>query len=112
MVRWKAVLPLLIFYLLVFYEERASTPSCVVLPSGSVHEAAGADPDDLKVMMVANLLLLGSKSGYLDLFFRDYYLSKFFKVSFSVLHRLICLNPRLYFRVRHLKLDGQRTLIS
>lgn len=81
MVQWKAVLPLLIFYLLVFYEERASTPSCVVVPQGGVQEAVGDDPEDLKVMVVANLLLLGSKAGYLNLFFRDFYLSKFFKVS-------------------------------
>ncbi|KAL6317525.1 hypothetical protein AAG906_030278 [Vitis piasezkii] len=85
MVQWKAVLPLLIFYLLVFYEERASTPSCVVVPQGGVQEAVGDDPEDLKVMVVANLLLLGSKAGYLNLFFRDFYLSKFFKKSFASL---------------------------
>lgn len=39
-------------------------------------------PDDLKVVMVANLLLLGSQAGYFNAFFRNYYLSKFFRVKF------------------------------
>lgn len=33
-------------------------------------------------MMVANLLLLGSKAGLFDHYFRDYYMSKFFRVIF------------------------------
>lgn len=37
--------------------------------------------DDLKVMLVANLLLFGSEAGFVNLYFRDYYMSKFFKVS-------------------------------
>lgn len=34
-------------------------------------------------MMVANLLLHGSEAGFVNLYFRDYYMSKFFKVNFS-----------------------------
>ncbi|EOY16054.1 Calcineurin-like metallo-phosphoesterase superfamily protein, putative isoform 2 [Theobroma cacao] len=36
-------------------------------------------------MMVANLLLLGSDAGFVNLYFRDYYMSKFFKKSFQSL---------------------------
>lgn len=42
------------------------------------------DPEDLKVMMVANLLLLGSEAGFVELYFRDYYMTKFFRVIFQV----------------------------
>ncbi|KAL1121244.1 hypothetical protein V6Z11_D01G218900 [Gossypium hirsutum] len=37
-------------------------------------------------MMVANLLLLGSEAGFVNLYFRDYYMSKFFKKSFQSLN--------------------------
>lgn len=41
--------------------------------------------EDLKVMMVANLLLYGSEAGFFNQYFRDYYMSKFFKVLSSSL---------------------------
>lgn len=74
------MLPLTIVSLLVFCEDRASIPSCEIVPNGHLEED---DPEDLKVMMVANLLLLGSEAGLYNTYFRRYYLSKFFKV-FSI----------------------------
>ncbi|XP_061364016.1 uncharacterized protein LOC133307514 isoform X2 [Gastrolobium bilobum] len=77
--------------LLLVLEEWVSTPSCKVVPSINPnlilqqHVQFGDDPDDLKVMMVADLLLLGSEAGYVNHFFRDYYMSKFFRKSFESL---------------------------
>lgn len=56
---------------LLALEDRTSTPVC----NNPVVEA-----DTLKVMMVADLLLLGSEAGYINRFFRDHYMSKFFRV--------------------------------
>jgi len=58
---------------LVIFEQRISTPVC----NNHVEEA---EADELKVMMVADLLLLGSEAGYINRFFRDHYMSKFFRV--------------------------------
>ncbi|XAR62179.1 hypothetical protein NMG60_11016840 [Bertholletia excelsa] len=86
-VHWTQVLrllPLILIAALVVFEDRVSNPSCKVVPAGE--QLAGEDhPDDLKVMMVSNLLLLGSEAGYWNIFFRDYYLSKFFAKSFEML---------------------------
>lgn len=73
----KPLLPLLLALALVAVEYMISEPSCVV--SGRVGEAE-RHSDDLKVMMVADLLLLGSDAGYTDTFFRDPFKSKFFRV--------------------------------
>lgn len=65
-----------IAFLLIF-EQRISTPVC----NNHVEEAeAEAEADELKVMMVADLLLLGSEAGFVNRFFRDHYMSKFFRV--------------------------------
>ncbi|CAK8560422.1 unnamed protein product [Lathyrus sativus] len=61
---------------LLALEDRTSTPVC----NNPVVEA-----DTLKVMMVADLLLLGSEDGYINRFFRDHYMSKFFRKSFELL---------------------------
>ncbi|XP_055959915.1 uncharacterized protein LOC126664368 isoform X2 [Mercurialis annua] len=85
---WKPLLPLLLLALLLFYEERVSLPSCTLVPSNSRQNDAAEEKnldDDLKVMIVANLLLVGSKTSYFDLYFRDYYMSKFFRKSFRSL---------------------------
>ncbi|KAM5575802.1 hypothetical protein ABKV19_014650 [Rosa sericea] len=81
----KPLLPIIILSSLLLYEEWVSTPSCKPEPGPEPDPAQAAHPDDLKVMMVANLLLLGSESGYFDLLFRDYYTSKFFTKSFRTL---------------------------
>ncbi|KAI8014074.1 Metallophosphoesterase 1 [Camellia lanceoleosa] len=86
-VHWRRVLrllPLIVIAALVVFEDRVSIPSCVVVPNGEQHVEED-HPDDLKVMMVANLLLLGSEAGYNNIFFSDYYLSKFFEKSFKIL---------------------------
>lgn len=85
------ILPFIIIIILIIYEDRISIPSCKLIPSSNPPEkiagknGQNSGEDDLKVMIVANLLLLGSESGYFNFFFRDYYLSKFFKKSFQVL---------------------------
>ncbi|KAA8522496.1 hypothetical protein F0562_013143 [Nyssa sinensis] len=86
-VSWRQVLPLIIVGVLMVYEDRVSIPSCEVVPDAGHEEEHLNDyhPDDLKVMMVADLLLLGSEGGYRNLYFRDHYLSKFFKKSFEIL---------------------------
>eukprot|EP00257_Ricinus_communis_P024005 XP_015584140.1 metallophosphoesterase 1 isoform X1 [Ricinus communis] len=85
---WKPLLPLLLFAFLFVYEEWVSVPSCTVVPASSQQNdvVAVKNPgEDLKVMMVANLLLLGSKASFFDQYFRDYYMSKFFRKSFHSL---------------------------
>ena len=76
------MLALIMIFALVVYEEWVSTPSCTDLDHQPAIELDLDHPDDLKVMMVANLLLLGSQAGFFNLYFRDYYLSKFFRVIF------------------------------
>ncbi|XP_057469273.1 uncharacterized protein LOC130758391 [Actinidia eriantha] len=84
-VHWRRVLPLIVIAALIIFEDRVSIPSCeVVVPTGEQNVEEN-HPDDLKVMMVANLLLLGTEAGYRNIFFRDYYLSKFFARSFGIL---------------------------
>ncbi|XP_038990189.1 metallophosphoesterase 1-like isoform X2 [Phoenix dactylifera] len=80
MATWRTALPLLLVAALVTVEDMISTPSCEI--SGQ----AGGDsshPDGLKVMMVADLLLQGSDAGFADVYFRDLFISKFFKKSFE-----------------------------
>ncbi|KAL6962664.1 hypothetical protein U1Q18_037623 [Sarracenia purpurea var. burkii] len=86
--RWKRalrLLPLIVITVTVILEDRVSIPSCEVVPAREQKHVEEDQPDDLKVMMVANLLLLGSEAGYWNIFFRDYYLAKFFAKSFETL---------------------------
>ncbi|KVI07583.1 hypothetical protein Ccrd_014009 [Cynara cardunculus var. scolymus] len=79
----KRLLLFLVTILHIFYENWVPTPSCDVVPGVSNQEIhQGKVEDDLKVMMVADLLLSGheSRSGYLDLHFKDFYFSRFFRV--------------------------------
>lgn len=74
---------LILIFSLVIYEEWVSIPSCKLVPTSTTDlelELELDHPDDLKVMLVANLLLLGSESPFFNSNFRDYYLSKFFRV--------------------------------
>ncbi|GFY85807.1 hypothetical protein Acr_04g0005450 [Actinidia rufa] len=76
----RRVLPLIVIAALGIFEDRVSIPFCkVVVPAGE-QNVEEDHPDDLKVMMVANFLLLSSEAGYRSIFFLDYYLSKFFAV--------------------------------
>ncbi|KAJ3695795.1 hypothetical protein LUZ60_001172 [Juncus effusus] len=91
MAAWAApVLPfLLVSAALVTLEELITTPSCRI----SGEPGASSSNGDLKVMMVADLLLRGSDASYVDLFIRDHFTSKFFTKSFQKLrpHMLIVL---------------------
>ncbi|XP_062097220.1 uncharacterized protein LOC133803264 isoform X2 [Humulus lupulus] len=83
---WRPLLSLTLVLALIIHEEWVSAPSCKTVPS---HESESeftqeGHPDDLKVMMVANLLLMGSDSGFLNRLFSDYYMSKFFRPDMLV----------------------------
>ncbi|KAK6940135.1 Calcineurin-like phosphoesterase domain, ApaH type, partial [Dillenia turbinata] len=84
MVSRSAVMALMMTCALLLYEEWVSTPACKIVPhrDGDGESRYEEDPEDLKVMMVANLLLLGSDATYWSFYFRHHYLSKFFKKSF------------------------------
>ncbi|KAK8370940.1 hypothetical protein V6Z12_A01G211400 [Gossypium hirsutum] len=82
---WRSLLPVIMISIFMVYEEWVSFPFCKLLPSTTYSpdkhvENVDDSLEDLKVMMVANLLLLGSEAGFVNLYFRDYYMSKFFKV--------------------------------
>lgn len=86
---WKPLLSLLLFLSLFFYEHWISIPSCNIVPNTDLnqqeHDVVEEENDNdevLKVMLVANLLLLGSDTSFFNLYFRDYYMSKVFKKSF------------------------------
>lgn len=85
---WKPLLSLLLFLSLFFYEHWISIPSCNIVPNTDLnqqeHDVVEEENDNdevLKVMLVANLLLLGSDTSFFNLYFRDYYMSKVFKVT-------------------------------
>jgi hypothetical protein len=68
-------LPLLLVAALLAFEDWLSTPSCSDGPP------AASGPGDLRAMMVADLMLLGSDATYADRLFRDHVMYKFFHVS-------------------------------
>lgn len=74
-------MPLLVVVALLVFEETIPIPSCKIVPSHDEKATHSKDDDALKVMMVANLLLLGSEAGFINIYFRDSYTSKFFKKS-------------------------------
>ncbi|POO04031.1 Metallo-dependent phosphatase-like [Trema orientale] len=84
-VAWRPLFSLVLVLALVIHEEWVSAPSCKTVPTHESESTIEDHPEDLKVMMVANLLLLGSDSGYLNRLFTDYYMSKFFRKSFQTL---------------------------
>nr|CAB3470054.1 unnamed protein product [Digitaria exilis] len=80
MVAWpNPALPLLLAAALLAFEDWLSTPSC----SGGPPAAHG--PGELRAMMVADLMLLGSDATYADRFFRDHVMHKFFANSIQTL---------------------------
>ncbi|XP_048332378.2 uncharacterized protein LOC107420971 isoform X2 [Ziziphus jujuba] len=80
-IAWRPLLPLLIVSALIVHEDWLSTPSCKTLPGEPITDTQHHldENDDLKVMIVADLLLSGSEARFIDLLFRDYYMSKFFR---------------------------------
>ncbi|KAK9075277.1 hypothetical protein SSX86_003599 [Deinandra increscens subsp. villosa] len=84
----KRLLLFIFIFLYTFYEDWLPTPSCTVVPGANNQQIHRAQvEDDLKVMMVADLMLSGHEtgSGYLDLHFKDFYFSRFFRKSFEFL---------------------------
>ncbi|KAL5546066.1 hypothetical protein UlMin_005753 [Ulmus minor] len=57
----------------------------MIIQSSNLDEFVEEHPEDFKVMMVANLLLMSSDTSYLNSLFRDHYMSKFFRKSFQSL---------------------------
>ncbi|OMO94254.1 hypothetical protein COLO4_16444 [Corchorus olitorius] len=90
-VEWRSLLPVILVSSLIVYEEWVSFPSCRLLPDTTAnhpnkHVGREDDsPQDLKVMIAANLLLLGSEAGFVNLHFRYYHMAKIFKRSFQSL---------------------------
>ncbi|TVU11993.1 hypothetical protein EJB05_45608, partial [Eragrostis curvula] len=72
-------LPLLLVGALLAFEDWLTTPSC----SGGSPAARASG--DLRAMMVADLMLLGSDASYADRYFRDHFMSKFFANSIQTL---------------------------
>jgi hypothetical protein len=71
-------LPLLLVGALLAFEDWLATPTC---SGGSTAPAPAPAPGDLRVMMVSDLMLLGSDATYADRFFRNHVMSKLFAVS-------------------------------
>jgi hypothetical protein len=80
--------PLLLVAVLLVFEDWLSTPSC----SGGPPAAQGSG--DLRAMMVADLMLLGSDASFADRHFRDHVMSKFFAVSHRIQMRASAPNFR------------------
>ncbi|XP_077249950.1 uncharacterized protein LOC143889573 [Tasmannia lanceolata] len=85
MIALKSALPLIFVIALIVFEERVSTPSCKIVDQNPNPRSRKIDDEeeDFKVMMVANLLLMGSEAGYTNIYFRDSYTTKFFRKSFE-----------------------------
>uniref|UniRef100_A0A0D9WNF2 Calcineurin-like phosphoesterase domain-containing protein n=1 Tax=Leersia perrieri TaxID=77586 RepID=A0A0D9WNF2_9ORYZ len=69
---------LLLVAALLAFEDWLATPTC---SGGSTVPASG----DLRVMMVSDLMLLGSDASYADRFFRNHFMSKLFAKSIQTL---------------------------
>lgn len=84
-VPWRSTLPLILLSSVLFFDEWLSSPICrltqTTTPNENGREMGGEAANELKVMMVADLLLLGSESTLFDSYFRDYYMAKFFRVN-------------------------------
>ncbi|MQM10594.1 hypothetical protein Taro_043486 [Colocasia esculenta] len=80
---WRSTFPLLLVAALIAFEERVSVPSCEIAGGGG--REVDERPEDLKVMMVADLLLLGPDAGFTNFYFRHAFATKFFRKSFEKL---------------------------
>ncbi|XP_044512312.1 metallophosphoesterase 1-like isoform X3 [Mangifera indica] len=86
-IAWRSVLSLIVVSSLMVYEEWVSAPSCKIIPGPDPYEhESGRGTEELKVMLVGDLLLLGSEAGFVNRYFRDYYMAKFFRKSFDSLN--------------------------
>ncbi|GKA93647.1 metallophosphoesterase 1 [Tanacetum coccineum] len=82
----KRIILFIFTFIYIFYDNWIPTPSCI---QQQQHDNLQEEDNDLKVMMVSDLMLSGgssSSSGYgsyldlLDLYFKDYYFSRFFTI--------------------------------
>ncbi|XP_057855091.1 uncharacterized protein LOC131064825 isoform X2 [Cryptomeria japonica] len=78
MVSLNSVLPLVIGIALMAYENQVTVPTCEILPDQFVHNSSSSD---VSVMFVADLFLLGSDTGYRNLFFTVPYMAKILRKS-------------------------------
>ncbi|KAE8731261.1 Calcineurin-like metallo-phosphoesterase superfamily protein, putative isoform 2 [Hibiscus syriacus] len=83
-VTWRSLMPVIIISSFIIYEEWVSFPSSKILPNTAYNpdkQVGNEDdsPEDLKVMMVVNLLLLGSEAGFANLYFRLLHVQKSFQ---------------------------------
>lgn len=91
MLTLKRLLLFILTFVHIFYDNWVPNPSCNVVPSGNNQEIDQGNlakgEDGLKVMMVADLLLMGHETvhGSLDLHFTDFFFSRFFRKSFEFL---------------------------
>ncbi|KAI3508072.1 hypothetical protein L1887_23072 [Cichorium endivia] len=91
MLTLKRLLLFILTFVHIFYDNWVPNPSCNVVPSGNNQEIDQGNlakgEDGLKVMMVADLLLMGHETvhGSLDLHFKDFFFSRFFRKSFEFL---------------------------
>ncbi|KAL5703935.1 hypothetical protein ACHQM5_022426 [Ranunculus cassubicifolius] len=87
MISWKSMFLVLIVLGWVIFEEIISIPSCKIVVRDTKIEDVKVDSEEeeIRVMLVANLLLMGSEASYMNMYFRDSYMTKFFKKSFDKL---------------------------
>ncbi|XP_026429472.1 metallophosphoesterase 1-like isoform X2 [Papaver somniferum] len=87
MFAWKSLFPLILVIGFIIFEERISIPSCkeeIISNDEDIVRDEEGGADDVRVMMVANLLLMGSDdAGYINSYFRYSYMAKFFRKSFD-----------------------------
>ncbi|KAI4339738.1 hypothetical protein MLD38_024647 [Melastoma candidum] len=83
------LVPAFVVSLVFLATDWVSLPSCgLLIPIGGhprVVDPPEGSQQDLRVMLVGDLLLSGDDSSFLDSYFRDYYLSQFFRKSFQAL---------------------------
>ncbi|XP_076937732.1 uncharacterized protein LOC143605537, partial [Bidens hawaiensis] len=84
----KRILLFIFIFLYTFYDNWLPTPSCTLVPGPNDPQINTLQvEDELKVIMVADLMLPGREtgSGYLDMQFMEFYFARFFKKSFEFL---------------------------
>ncbi|GJT89063.1 metallophosphoesterase 1-like protein [Tanacetum coccineum] len=112
----KRIILFIFTFIYIFYDNWIPTPSCI---QQQQHDNLQEEDNDLKVMMVSDLMLSGgssSSSGYgsyldlLDLYFKDYYFSRFFTVVCFERPKRRCICSRI--RVDSKQMDTFSSTIS
>lgn len=86
---WRIIASVTLFATLFdIYLNHFTFPSCNVILPSNVNSKAEIfadfedNPQDLTAILVSNLLLSGTDSSFVDVFFRDFFMSQFLSVSF------------------------------